>query len=122
MCMEQKEETANEQEPPTASEPVQTFRSLLADALMAAAPLPVMLFCFWLVRPEGAFPEFPFIIIAAYLLAVVTTAATAWRMLRGADSGSFRTRCVFVSSASLLLIAPYLVVYWTAGAGGNGGL
>lgn len=121
MCMEQKEETANEQEPPTASEPVQTFRFLLVDALMAAAPLPVMLFCGWLVWEARAFPEFPFIIIGAYLLAGVTMAATAWRLLRGADLGSLRTRCFFVFSASLLLIAPYLVIYWTAGAGGNGG-
>lgn len=120
MCMEQKEETANEHVPPIASEPVQSFRSLLADALMAVTPLPVMLFCAWLVRDEDSFPEFPFIILGAYLLAVVTTAATAWRMLRCADSGSFRTRSFFVSSASLLLSAPYLVVYWTAGAGGNG--
>ncbi len=41
-------------------------------------------------------------------------------MLRCTDSGSLRTRSFFVSSASLLLSAPYLVVYWTAGAGGNG--
>lgn len=82
MCMEQKEEPANGQEPPTAAEPVQTFRFLLADVLMAAAPLPVMLFCGWLVWEERAFPEFPFIITGAYLLAEVTTAATAWRLLR----------------------------------------
>lgn len=63
MCMEQKEETANEHVPPIASEPMQSFRSLLADALMAATPLPVMLFCAWLVRDENSFPEFPFIIL-----------------------------------------------------------
>lgn len=121
MCMEQKEKTASEHVPPEASESVQPFRSLLADGLMAAAPLPVMVFCFWLGREEwAAFSEFPFIIIGAYLLAAGTTAATAWRMLRCADSDPLRTQCSFVLSTALLLSAPYLVIYWTAGAGETG--
>lgn len=86
---------------------------------MAAAPLPVMLFCVWLVWDARAFPEFPFIITGPYLLAGVTTAATAWRLLRGAESPTLRKRCFFVMICSLLLSAPYLVSYWILGARGS---
>ena len=95
--------------------PHQSFRRLMADALMASSLYPALLLVACLVEGEEVFGPVPFVIIGFYLLASLTMAVTAWSMLRRPESPSLRTLCFFVLRSSLLLSAPYLVIYFVAG-------
>lgn len=95
--------------------PHQSFRRLLADALMASSLYPALLLAACFMEEDAGFGPVPFVIIGFYLLAALTMAFAAWRMLRGEGALSLRKRCFFVLRSSLLLSAPYLVIYFVAG-------
>lgn len=113
--MEQAEQYSTGAPESTKSLPILPFRRLMADALMASSLYPALLLAACFMEEDAGFGPVPFVIIGFYLLAALTMAFAAWRMLRGEGALSLRKRCFFVLRSSLLLSAPYLVIYFVAG-------